>query len=66
MSAASPTRVQTILTASCPDTTGIVAAVAGFLASAGLFITGSAHVGDADSGRFFLRSAWTTRASATG
>lgn len=45
-----------ILTIACPDTIGIVAAVSGFLASRGLFITESAHFGDALTGRFFMRT----------
>jgi formyltetrahydrofolate deformylase len=45
-----------ILTISCPDAVGIVAAVSGFLASRGLFITESAHFGDAITGRFFMRT----------
>jgi len=45
-----------ILTISCPDTVGIVAAVSGFLASRGLFITESAHYGDTLTGRFFMRT----------
>ena len=35
-----------ILTISCPDRTGIVAAVAGFLAARDAFITQSSHFGD--------------------
>jgi formyltetrahydrofolate deformylase len=45
-----------ILTASCPDTTGIAAAVSGFLAGRGLFITESAHFGDPATRRFFMRT----------
>lgn len=45
-----------ILTISCPDTVGIVAAVSGFLAARGLFITESEHYGDAITGRFFMRT----------
>jgi formyltetrahydrofolate deformylase len=45
-----------ILTISCPDTVGIVAAVSGFLSSRGLFITESAHFGDVITGRFFMRT----------
>lgn len=45
-----------ILTISCPDTTGIVAAVSGFLADRGLFITESSHFGDVQTGRFFMRT----------
>jgi len=47
---------QYILTISCPDTVGIVAAVSGFLSSRGLFITESTHFGDALTGRFFMRT----------
>ena len=47
---------QYVLTITCPDTVGIVAAVAGFLSSRGLFITESAHFGDAITGRFFMRT----------
>ena len=35
-----------VLIISCPDTTGIVAAVAGPLADEGLFIIESSHFGD--------------------
>lgn len=45
-----------ILTISCPDTFGIVAAVSGFLAGRGLFITESTHFGDPLTGRFFMRT----------
>jgi formyltetrahydrofolate deformylase len=45
-----------VLTISCPDTVGIVAAVAGFLSGNGLFITDSAHFGDTQTGRFFMRT----------
>jgi formyltetrahydrofolate deformylase len=45
-----------ILTISCADTVGIVAAVAGFFSSRGIFITESSHYGDPDSGRFFMRT----------
>ena len=44
-----------ILTLACPDTTGIVAAVSGFLAEYGNNIVQSDQFGDADTGRFFLR-----------
>jgi formyltetrahydrofolate deformylase len=56
MSASASPAAQAILTASCPDTMGIVAAVAGFLSGQGLFITESAHFGDPVSGRFFMRT----------
>jgi formyltetrahydrofolate deformylase len=45
-----------ILTISCPDKTGIVAAVSGFLAGQALFITESSHFGDPLTGRFFMRT----------
>ena len=45
-----------VLTAACPDKTGIVAAVAGFLAERDLFITESSHFGDPMTGRFFMRT----------
>ena len=51
-----------ILTISCPDTTGIVAAVSGFLADQDAFITESAHYGDSISKRFFMRTVFTSGA----
>ena len=45
-----------ILTISCPDKLGIVAAVAGVLAQNRLFITDSHHYGDPDTERFFMRT----------
>ena len=48
-----------ILTVDCPDTIGIVAAVAGFLSEQGLFVEESAHFGDRDTGRFFMRTVFT-------
>ncbi len=44
-----------ILTLSCQDTRGIVAAVAGFIAQNDGFIIESAQFGDASTQRFFLR-----------
>lgn len=44
-----------ILTISCPDTRGIVAAVSGFLFSNNSNIIDSAQFGDESTGRFFLR-----------
>lgn len=44
-----------ILTLSCPDTTGIVSAVSGFLASRDCNILDSAQFGDRLGGSFFLR-----------
>jgi formyltetrahydrofolate deformylase len=45
-----------ILTIQCPDTIGIVAAVSTYLANHNAFITESAHYGDPDTGRFFMRT----------
>src|SRR5512134_4086127 len=45
-----------IFTISCPDRTGIVAAVAGFLADHDAFITESSHFGDPQTRRFFMRT----------
>jgi len=45
-----------ILTLSCPDIAGIVAAVSGFLRDNGGFILESAQFGDPYSGRFFMRT----------
>jgi formyltetrahydrofolate deformylase len=44
-----------ILTISCPDTVGIVAAVSGFLSENDGFITEAAQYGDPISRRFFMR-----------
>lgn len=51
-----------ILTISCPDTTGIVAAVSGFLADQDAFITESSHFGDLTSKRFFMRTVFAAGA----
>lgn len=48
-----------ILTIICPDTVGIVAAVAGFLADRQYFIEASNHYGDPDTQRFFMRTRFT-------
>ncbi len=45
-----------ILTLSCQDTLGIVAAVSGFLAEHDGFILESAQFGDASTGQFFMRT----------
>ncbi|NKB43590.1 MAG: formyltetrahydrofolate deformylase [Alphaproteobacteria bacterium] len=45
-----------VLTIQCPDAVGIVAAVSTFLAEHQAFITESAHYGDPDTGRFFMRT----------
>ncbi len=44
-----------VLTLSCPDRPGIVAAVAGLLAEHGCNILESQQYGDLDTGRFFMR-----------
>lgn len=49
-----------ILTLSCQDVRGIVAAVSGFLAEKNGFIIESAQFGDASTGRFFLRMEFST------
>ncbi|EKV28725.1 Formyltetrahydrofolate deformylase [Caenispirillum salinarum AK4] len=52
-----PTDVPTtILTIACPDATGIVAAVTGFLAQQDCFIVECAQYGDLSSDRFFMRA----------
>ena len=52
-----------ILTIVCPDTTGIVAAVAGYLSDQGCFIDESSHFGDPDTRRFFMRTRFTPQAA---
>ena len=47
---------QHILTVSCPDTIGIVAAVSGFLAEHGCFINESSHFSESTTGRFYMRT----------
>jgi formyltetrahydrofolate deformylase len=47
-----------ILTLSCQDRPGIVAAVAGFLAAAQFNIRESAQFGDSETGLFFMRVAF--------
>lgn len=51
-------RTRYILTISCPDVVGIVAAVSGFLASQDGFIVESQQHADLDTGRFFMRVAF--------
>jgi formyltetrahydrofolate deformylase len=48
-----------VLTLSCPDRPGVVAAVSGLLASMGCNITESQQFGDAGAGRFFMRVQFT-------
>ena len=45
-----------VLTTSCPDTTGIVAAVAGFLASHNCLITEAQHYDDPYTVTSFMRT----------
>ena len=49
------TQSRTILTLSCPDVRGIVAAVAGFLSQHDCFINESTQFGDPSTRRFFMR-----------
>lgn len=51
-----------ILKLSCPDKPGIVAAVSGYLFERGCNIASSAQFEDAESGRFFLRTVFTSDA----
>ncbi|WP_172329044.1 formyltetrahydrofolate deformylase [Mangrovicoccus sp. HB161399] len=44
-----------VMTVSCPSTTGIVAAVSGYLADHGCNILDSSQFTDLDAGRFFMR-----------
>ena len=44
-----------VLTLSCPDRPGVVAAVSGLLAARGCNITESQQFGDRDAQRFFMR-----------
>ena len=55
----SVTSLRYILTLSCKDVRGIVAAVTGFLAENYGFIIESAQFGDASTGQFFLRIEFT-------
>lgn len=55
---------QYILTISCPDAIGIVAAVSGFLAEHGCFIKESSHFGDSTTGRFYMRTVFATGSGA--
>jgi formyltetrahydrofolate deformylase len=52
-----------ILTITCPDTVGIVAAVSGFLRDQNFFVEESAHFGDRDTGNFFSRTKFSTNGS---
>lgn len=51
-----------ILTISCPDTTGLVATVSGFLRDHACFIDESSQYGDPATQRFFMRAVFTPSA----
>ena len=55
-----------ILTLSCPDERGIVAAVAGFLASQDCNILESGQYDDLESGRFFMRVVFASEGGVAG
>jgi formyltetrahydrofolate deformylase len=52
-----------ILTISCPDTTGLVATVSGFLRDHACFIDESSQFGDPATQRFFMRAVFTRTAA---
>ncbi|MSO97916.1 MAG: formyltetrahydrofolate deformylase [Rhodospirillaceae bacterium] len=54
-----------ILTITCPDTIGLVAAVSGFLRDQSCFIDESAQFGDPSTMRFFMRAVFTRGANST-
>jgi len=49
-----------VLTITCPDTVGIVAAVSGYLRDLNYFVEESSHFGDRDTGMFFSRTRFST------
>jgi formyltetrahydrofolate deformylase len=55
-----------ILTITCPDTTGLVAAVAGYLRDQACFIDESSQFGDPATMRFFMRAVFTRSAKSPG
>jgi formyltetrahydrofolate deformylase len=55
-----------ILTLSCPDRSGIVAAVSGVLAERGCNILESQQYGDPSTGRFFMRTQFTAAGRVAG
>jgi formyltetrahydrofolate deformylase len=55
-----------ILTLSCPDRSGIVHAVTGFLAAIGANITEAAQYNDQTTGLFFMRTRFDCAATETG
>ena len=60
----SPTAGKYVLTITCPDATGLVAAVSGFLREQNCFIDQSFQFGDPATSRFFLRAVFTPGAGA--
>jgi formyltetrahydrofolate deformylase len=62
--AADAPRTEFVLTLSCPDRPGIVAAIAGTLASLGSNIDESQQFGDAESNLFFMRVQFAAQVSA--
>jgi formyltetrahydrofolate deformylase len=52
-----------ILTITCPDATGLVAAVSGFLRDQACFIDESNQYGDPSTNRFFMRAVFTRSAA---
>ncbi len=53
-----------VLTFTCPDTVGIVAAVAGYLRDQNYFIEESSHFGDRETNNFFSRTRFSTNGGA--
>jgi len=53
-----------VLTITCPDTVGIVAAVAGYLRDQNLFIEESSQFGDRETNNFFSRTRFSTNGGA--
>jgi len=51
-----------IATMTCPDATGLVAAVSGFLRDFNCFMDASSQYGDPHTGRFFMRAVFTPTA----
>ncbi len=53
-----------VLTITCPDTVGIVAAVAGYLRDQNYFVEESSHFGDRETDNFFSRTRFSTNGGA--
>lgn len=60
------TKTTYILTLSCDDTVGIVAAVSGFLFQNNCFITESTQFGDPSTDKFFMRVVFSAKADDSG